>query len=442
MDLVSLLKVMLRRWPVVLPIVILTGIAAVLVNDNAPRQFEVSGTVLLATPDLDSTRLPGAVVNLPGAVSELTSPAGTERLVAAGATENFSVRRVSGDRVEVRVRDDSPRGIDTAEVVLEHLADLVIERQEAADLPVEERLVPLTEVLDVEVAGAEGGFADGEVDNEVEVPRGMTLGILELDDPTAGFENPFGANDATAQVIKFAVESDEAFERLKAEFGTEDIEFEVAAEGGPGIMSITALGPTPEATLLLFDRVTELLSEQLSIRQERAGVPSTQRVEVEVLAEAREVTDVTPPVDRAVAATVGLGGILAVGLVLLVENLAPRWTSRRRRGAQAGTISSGGGGSRPPGGIGGQPVGVVRWVNAGSSSDEAATTDEAYDVKEPGDLESVTDGDGKRDVEAADENGGTSEEDIVEVDVDLPDADVDHEGESGDPLTVERSRAT
>lgn len=330
MDLVTLIKIMGRRWWVTVPILIATVVAAANVQSDAPREFEVSGTVLIATPDLDSSRLPLTVVDVPSAVAQVSDDETADRAVAADGTDDFQVRRVSSTRVEVRVRASGPAANRTAEFVLDELSTIILDRQEAAELPVDEWLVPITEVFE----------ADADVpgqDVDVEIPEGTTLGVLDLYDPAADFENPYGADGDTAQVLRFAAESDLAHQRMMDLIRTEDIEFEVSAEGGPGILAITALAPTPDGALSLFDGITDFLAEQLDVRQERAGVPTTRKLQIEVLAMPEQVEDVSPPLARLAVAVFTLGALVMVGLVLLVENLAPRlgrlWRSRSQEGS-------------------------------------------------------------------------------------------------------------
>ena len=437
MDLVTLLQLMIRRWWVTVPILIATVVATANVQSDAPKEYEVSGTVLIATPDLDSTRLPLTVVDVSSAVAQVSDEETADRAVAADGTDDFQVRRVSPTRVEVRVRASGPEATTTAEFVLDELAAIVLERQETADLPVAERLVPIAEVFEPD--------ADVPDDLDTEVPEGTTLGVLELYDPAADFENPYSADADTAQVLRFAAESDLARQRMVDLIGTEDIEFEVSAEGGPGILAITALAPTPEASLGLFDGITDFLAEQLDVRQQRAGVPTTRTLRIEVLAAAEEVADVSPPLDRLAVAVFTLGGLMMVGLVLLVENLAPRagrrWRSRSRRRSpdppraptERGSIVAPAGSARPWG------AGVPR-DDADTEPDETAEADETAETDAEADETADEEPDEAAEADAEeDDPAGTeprSESDVGDDHDSDPDDDSDLDGD----LDGERAR--
>jgi hypothetical protein len=75
--------------------------------------------------------------------------------------------------------------------------------------------------------------------------------------------------------------------------------------------------------------VREALNEELDARQARADVPEPRRILVVPLATPQSWTDVSPPLSRAVAAIVGAGGLLALGLAIGMESFLSRRSSRR-----------------------------------------------------------------------------------------------------------------
>lgn len=323
MDLLALVKVILRRWYVVLPVVAAAvGVAAWMQLDTA-REYQSMGTLILSPPEHDPARSPSVAAAVASAVQDLRSSAGVDAIVEAGGSDDFSVTRLEGLQVQVTVPDQGAE--DTVELVMERIAQSVLDRQLDADIPEDEQIRWRTAVG----TGSEAPPDDLEPDED-DPTSASTVGLLTIEDPTAGRSNPFSANDTTARLLQYAIQSDagrlEVFQRVAhPEFRS----FSVAPQSGPGILSVSTTAGDPMVAHSAFDHVAAALEEELSNRQDRAEVPTNQRLVLEVLAAPAGAVDVTAPVNRGAAAIVALGGLLAVALAILVENVAYRRRLRR-----------------------------------------------------------------------------------------------------------------
>jgi hypothetical protein len=318
-DLVELIKLSLRRWYVVVPVLVATGIVAYIVQQGAPAEYQASGSVMLATPDLNPAGLPRAIIDIDSALVEIESEEGRAQLVAEGAQAEFLLRRIDPSLIEVYVTSESSAtATATATAVVDRLAGHVTSTQDEAGVPPAEQIRPRTRVQEL--------AREGPTDAPIEV-----VGSLILDDPIASTRNPFGADAATARLLEAAVESDAGRIRFAQLAGPVSFDVGLGGRDSGGIMQITTIGSDPAAVLAGFEHAKSLLADELDARQARADVPSTQRIVLDTLAEPQVVTDLTSTLDRAVVAVVALGGLLAIALLLVVENLmGPPARARRR----------------------------------------------------------------------------------------------------------------
>lgn len=315
MDILAIIGSVLRRWYIVTPIVLVAAALALTVQSNTPSQYQAAGSVLLANPELDPSRLPLTSSILDDVVADLQAAADADEF--APATEVSVYRRdvtAIGVDLSAGSEDEVREGV---EAVSDALAEILAAIQEENDIPAADR----TEVLPggIEVAVDDGSFETGG--------QIAASSVINLSDPTAGIVNPFGASAQTARVLEVALESDEGRLAMAQRAGR-GVAFDITQETRDvaPIVQITTLGSDPELVLEDFDLVVDVLGDELDARQATAQVPESRRVILEVLAAPRGVMDVSPPVSRVAAAVLGLGGLLGVGIALLVESI----DSRRR----------------------------------------------------------------------------------------------------------------
>lgn len=318
MDLLTLIRVVLRRWYVALPIILASMGAAWWVQSNTPPTYEATGSILLASPELDPSRIPFVVADVGARVSELDEPEVLQQLAEQDAS--FAVEPVDTTTLTIRAVGEAPEAAaETVENVVSWLRTEIEASQTASTIPADER---------VEVRTLHPVVVPEEQDDGSFRAEATVLFI----DPTAGTVNPYGPTASTGRLLEVSLESDSGVERIEAQ-AADGIEYDVDqySRDAP-ILTVTVLGHDPGGVIEAFTIIHGELGADLERRQARAEVPSSRRVTTEVIAAPEFVEDVSPPVERSAAVFLAVGGLLAIGLALLVENIAARgsYSARRR----------------------------------------------------------------------------------------------------------------
>jgi hypothetical protein len=125
MDLLTALKILLRRWPVVLAGLVFTVFAVIQVGQVVKPTYEAKATVLFKSPGAANPFLEfpqGLEVTADALIVVLQSPVGGKQLEAAGATANYSLERTNGPIVEITADGATAESADdTVDLVVEAL---------------------------------------------------------------------------------------------------------------------------------------------------------------------------------------------------------------------------------------------------------------------------------------------------------------------------------
>lgn len=326
MDLFELIKVIFRRWKVVVPIGLLTLGVAYYVHTTTPPEFESTGYLQWEIPEYDRANDPIATGIDPVALSEG---------IAVDGDANFSVSPLDGQYLTIRAVDDTAVDARTAvNQVIEDLDTKIKAIQEDEDVAEANR-------VDLRLA----------VPEVVVEPQGdasfIATGQMFLYSPAANVANPYRPDASTGRLLEVAATGDVGRRRF-AELAGTDVTFEVGQESrdAAALLQIVTMGSDRERVVDAFYDVAKLLNEDLDARQARADVPEDRRITLGVLDAPLGVTDVSPPVERAVIAIVGLGGLLALGLAVGLESLSQRKARREDGVATDVAIAGGEGGMR------------------------------------------------------------------------------------------------
>ncbi len=305
MDLLTIIQAVLRRWYVAAPILLAFAAGAYYVNSTIPPQFEARGQVLLADPELDPSNLPRQSVSLTELVDELQSSEVLDAQLVGGATLDATARR---NGITLEVEGETREAVqETVANARSWLATGLEEQQERANIEPLERL----------------RLSDAGVDAVAEDEEGLRqTTTLELEDPAAAAPNPYGASNQTGRLLIVATSSDAGRMRVAERTGP-DVSFEVSQDSRDAapILSITTFGPAPQQVIEAYDDVTAVLEEELEARESRAEVPPSRQTSIERIAVPQQVADVSPPLDRSVAAIVGVGGLLALAAALALDSM-------------------------------------------------------------------------------------------------------------------------
>ncbi|HEY7070360.1 MAG TPA: hypothetical protein VH479_09615 [Acidimicrobiales bacterium] len=144
MDLLTALRILIRRWPVVLIGLAVTVIGFIQIGAMIAPTYEAKSTVLLLSPGSNTTNpfneFGGNLdVTADALMVVLQSPAGAEKLKADGATGSFKLERTSGPLVDITASAGSKvEATKTVEVVVEGVKSELELRQQAS--PIEQRI--------------------------------------------------------------------------------------------------------------------------------------------------------------------------------------------------------------------------------------------------------------------------------------------------------------
>lgn len=318
MDLVSLLGLVRQHWKAVVPVLLLTVALATSVQQTSEPLLEAQGSVLIATADHETQVAPADIID-PAEITEIVRLSDATNDLSSG-TPPLEVTLVpaAANIVQIVVTGDEEAAVTSG---VEELVQLVVSETQAlqvqADIPDGERIEarPLTDNVE---AVQQTGVADGEASYTA------TVGV-RFNDPAAGIENPYTASRGTGRLLEVAVQSDAGRATVNERTGAA-IDFSVAQEDfdQAPILQIVTYGTARDETIEGFDNVVATMADYLDDRQARAGVPGSARLSAEVVAAPLDVRDVSPPISRAVAVTIGLGLVLALAAAILAENLATR----------------------------------------------------------------------------------------------------------------------
>lgn len=309
MDLLTILKIVFRRWYVTVPIVLIALLAAWQVQSGIAPMYEARGSVLLEEPRFDPSRSPTSLVNAETVVTMLE----TEGIIdeaSRGETDMVSRAR-DLTTIEFAAAGRNAAAVSSSvDRVLELARDAVTELQTEQNIPEAEQLTGMV-------------LTPAAVAEEQVAGNFIALGTLLLRDPSAGIENPYYAGGATTSVLQTVVSSDAG--RVRVAERAPGIGFAVdSTRDAEAIINITTMGADAQAVIEGFGVVRDVLNEELDARQARADVAASRRIIVTNLAEPQSVSDVSPPLNRAVAAIIGLGGLLAIIVAVALESLLGR----------------------------------------------------------------------------------------------------------------------
>lgn len=323
MDLMVVLRVLIRRWTVILPVLLASLLVAYLVQSQSGPWYQADGVLVLTAPRESLSRVPPELD--PVTLAQLITLEGTAE------TRNFTVNSLGGSNYAVEtVASTAEQAIDGTAMVLDMLSSRIRASQESVGLP-EGDMVELRQI-------------DPEVLTDT-LPDGRFLAGVKffLYDPNAAVSNPYVVNASTGRLLEVGVNGDTGRASLVERVGpgVEYVVSQTARDAAP-LLEVVTEGSSQDQVLAAFDELHAIMSDDLAARQDEAGVPLDDRIELEVVDAPLGVVDLSPPVGRASLGVVILGGALALFLALLTESVAVRRRQRLARMlAVVGQASSG-----------------------------------------------------------------------------------------------------
>lgn len=320
MDILTLLRTILRRWLVVVPIILLTAAAAFSVESGIKPEYRMAGTVLLASETGQAP--PGVtsvtVVTAPVLAEILRSAAAVKRMTDAGAVAPYVIEvdpTTSILRVTATGRDGPPN-IRTVEVVLDNLNEELRRLEVTAEVPDRNRATVRVLSRPGDQPGAGLPTASGSA---FLVPAGV------------GRPNQYAPSAYTGRVLAELMLAAES-RRMVSDRAGGPARFTLAAQqrDAAPILSVTARGLDPRVTEATFEAVVSTTGDLLDRLQVANGIEPRSRTRLVPLNTPAGATQTSGTVVKSVATVVGLGLIAAATAAILVESLVAGRAERRR----------------------------------------------------------------------------------------------------------------
>lgn len=309
----TLLASIRQFWPLSTALVVLTVTGVWLLESETGASYSASGTVMIARPEVDPSRVASRSVNLAVAIAATSTSDAREAFVDEGGRDDYRIIQVSENRLQVlAIGDGAPDGV---RAVLRSLADVVASQQLEAGVDVDERIRPRLFVQvaedELESLAAMQGRVSGEPPE--------IIGTLVLEDPLAGVENALGSPATATRLVTLSIKSDAGtaavLDTLPDGVGFWIDSFDRRARE---LLTVTTTGPEPTDVVDAFDVVVAAVDAELQRRQEQAEVPSDARLLVDVVATPLVATKVDAGLstNAFLILTLGLGTALAIPAIM------------------------------------------------------------------------------------------------------------------------------
>lgn len=334
MDVNSLLKVMVRRWVVVLPVLVVTAAITATLMGNSVTRYSTDGSELLVTATESESG--SAVLSAfspavagPIVTAALNGALGRQLLAERDLNSSYTVELDESSTVLTAVvtGDDPSDVLETGQVLLEGAPDLlreVVGEQSASAV----RLLALGTPLPTDIVTSEGQ------------PQ-LEVSLVVVPDEESETSNPFAPNPSTVRTITDLARRPEVADAVRSAAGT-DVEYEVNAApslsaGAPRdsapILNVLVTAPVEGELPRVYDALIAALGEQLDALQQDAGVPENNRTVITSLVPPTDAQISSSSIVRSAAAVALLGLGVACALAVAVDT----GENRRRQRAGAAT---------------------------------------------------------------------------------------------------------
>lgn len=307
MDALAALQIVLRRWKIVVPILILTAVAAVVVVRSIPDQYAAYGSaVVIDVPEDTAGQFSASYL-----AEALEDGKIRKRVRQEGGSGDYYVDALTNDIVQIGVETSQEAvAVRTVSHVLDEIEPTLNDQYEASDVPNEDRAV--VKVLSRPQGGQpspDGGGYLAEGSAQI-IHDGGSLG--EQAALSAGT-----AYSLLAEVLR----SEPVIERLREEGLTSTYTVDQASDSAT--LRITAEGTDGQNVLDTVYGVMDVAREELAGLAALVGEEGSPPLVIQPLVEPTQPAVQSRGVLRSLAVIVFLGVVLAVGVAVLVE----RWSA-------------------------------------------------------------------------------------------------------------------
>lgn len=319
MDFITLIKIMLRRWWVVIPVLVVAGVVGSQFVNDPQVSYAGSGSALLirSVPDNGETGNPFINSSQAGGIlaSALDQQGFRASLRARGLDGDFEIELNQTQTVlTVRIVDpDRATTLATGETLaaeIDELLTTVIGPEQAASV----RVVAVSQPTDDDVVRV------GNVN-----ALSVAFAILDRGEPA----NPFPPSASTVRTMLDLADRQTVASAVRDV--TPNVSFDVTADARASapIIGISVVSPERQSIPVAYDAVVSALQAELDQLQGSYGVTGDARTVVSPLTTPTSVVQTSSSEVRVIAGIGLLAVAVACALAVLVDTLLVRRRSRR-----------------------------------------------------------------------------------------------------------------
>lgn len=318
MDFISLIQTLLRRWLVVVPVLVLTMVVAGLLATRVEPTYEAVASALLISQGTTAD----------GAEADTLMPAMASALVQTlrGADVRTKVEESAGDATyELILSED---GSTLRVEATSNDADVAVAASSTVIEEAQAQLIAVQEALNIAAARRPSLSAIGEPSAVTNETGGYTAtGTAVFVAP--GAEPPaYPASDFTGRVLEELINSPRGRAAVRAAGATAEYEFSMIPRDVAPVIYVKASGPHPDDVMATVTGVLDVLDDELVKLQDDAGAPESSWTYLNRLSVPETVVLATSNLLRPLVMVLALGGLAAVGLALLVDGIMTRRKGR------------------------------------------------------------------------------------------------------------------
>lgn len=346
LDFLTIARIALRRWAVVIPVLILTGVSIFVIADRVEPEYGATGSVLVqrvVEQDESSLMQPLTVNNF--VVAEvLESDEVMEELQSQGLPVQYDVTaEENGGIMSIEAVGQAPDGlVGTVAALLARAEAELTQRQEVAGDSANPDAFRVLSTPSVAVAES---FTIATPESPALV-RYVARGSAVIATLSVG-TNPYRADSYTTRVLTEATRGSAFLEPLMGANSTTTFELGADPRDPAPIIAIEVTGSRPADVTDLYGSVEDSLGQRLLALQDEAGVAPSSRLELRTLATPFGAELLSTNLARPVVAIGGLGFLAAITLALALDPWLLR-RKQRRVDAKARTVQEPSGVPTPP----------------------------------------------------------------------------------------------
>ena len=325
MDFIELLKIMIRRWFVVLPVLVAAAVIGSQLVGEPVQSYTATGSELLVRADAESSSSSTAPISTSIAGSILSSALDQEGYRASlrerGLTSDYTVEsNISSTVITINITDGS------TEVVLATGQAMAAEAQEL-----------LASVVGAETTGVRVSVVSAPTEDDVVsfgTQNSLTIAIAVL--PSSGEANPFPPSNTTVRTLLDLAQRPGVTEQVRAVAPAAGFVVAANDRDTAAIINISITSPNPADIGPAYGAVIDGLQIELDDLQSIYGVEPGEGTTFSTLAPPSQIVQTSSSELRVIAGIALLALAVACGLAILADTLiARRRAKRRRRGEEA-----------------------------------------------------------------------------------------------------------